>query len=480
MRSPNLTRWSHVAAALLLPALLAGPAFGQETPADEKPEEAKPAEPVSFMRDIAPIISSNCVACHNPKKAEGKYAMTTFASLAKGGEIGEGGTLEPGKPDESYLFELIGPDGEPRMPYKLDPLPDDQIALIERWITEGGKYDGESPDEDWTFALRRTRVVAIPEAYPVAVPVTAVAFSPDGQRVEASGYHELTAWKTADGALDGRLQGLPERIHDIAFSADGKWMAVACGDPGVYGLVKLWSITPGEPPKPALDLAESSDVVFAVAFSPDGGKLATAGADRIVRVHETATGKILVQIEDHADWIYDLAFSPDGKLLATASRDKTAKVFDIEKKESLVTFTPHAAPVHAVAFAADGKSVFSGGADNLIRVWTIEDEAKQTRQIGGFGGAVFAMAMSPDGQTLAATGADKLVRLFKTADGAAIRNLEGHRDWVYSVAMSPDGKSLASGAWDGELRLWNIEDGKPLQSFPAAPGFKNPGDQASR
>jgi len=475
MRSPNLTRWSNIAAGLILPVLLTAPALGRDDSADAKPDEA---EPVSFIRDVAPIISRNCVACHNPKKSEGKYSMTTFASLAKGGEIG--GAVEPGAPDESYLFELIGPDGEPRMPYKLDPLPDDEIALIERWISEGGKYDGESPDEDWTFALRRTRVVAIPEAYPVAVPVTAVAFSPDGQRVEASGYHELTAWKMADAALDGRLQGLPERTHDIAFSADGKWMAAACGDPGVYGLVKLWSIAPGEPPKPARDLAESADAIFAVAFSPDGRKLAAAGADRVVRVYETATGEVLVQIEDHADWIYDLAFSPDGKLLATASRDKTTKVFDVEKKESLVTFTAHAAPVHAVAFAADGKSVFSGGADKLIRNWTIEDEAKQTRQIGGFGGAVFALTLSPDGQTLAATGADKVVRLFKTADGAAIRNLEGHKDWVYSLAISPDGKTLASGGWDGELRLWNIEDGKPLQTFLAAPGFKNPGDQASR
>lgn len=479
MRSPNLTRWYSMAAVPLLAALLAGSAFGQEA-AEAKPDEAKPAEPVSFMRDVAPIFSRNCVACHNPKKTEGKYSMTTFASLVKGGEVGEGGTVEPGKPDESYLCEVIGPDGEPRMPYKLDPLADADIALINRWITEGAKYDGASPDEDWTFALRRMRVVEIPEAYPVAVPVTAVAFTPDGQRVEASGYHELTAWKTADGALDGRLQGLPERTHDIAYSADGKWLAAACGDPGVYGLVKLWSIAPGEAPKPAPDLSETSDAVFALAFSPDGSKLATAGADRVVRVFETATGKVLVQIEDHADWIYDLAFSPDGKLLATASRDKTAKVFDVEKKESLVTFTPHAAPVHAVVFAADGKSVFSGGADNLVRNWTIEGEAAQVRQIGGFGGAVFALAMSPDGQTLAATGADKLVRLFKTADGAAIRNLEGHKDWVYSLAISPDGKTLAAGGWDGELRLWNIEDGKPLQSFLAAPGFKSPGDQAAR
>ncbi len=75
------------------------------------------------MRDVAPILVENCIACHNPRKSESKYVMTTFAQLAKGGQQGEGITLEPGKPDESNLVELIRPDGQPRMPYKQDPLP---------------------------------------------------------------------------------------------------------------------------------------------------------------------------------------------------------------------------------------------------------------------------------------------------------------------------------------------------------------------
>ena len=244
----------------------------------------------------------------------------------------------------------------------------------------------------------------------MTVPITALAFSPDGQQVAASGYHEITLWKTADGTLDRRLQGLSERIYDIAYSADGKWLATASGDPGQYGLARLWAAEPAGDGKPVRDLAESQDVVFAVAFSPDGKKLATAGADRIVRVFEIETGKLLAQIEDHADWIFDIAFSPDGKKLATASRDKTSKVFDVEKKESLVTFTGHGQPVYTVAFTPDGKAVTTGGEDNLIRVWTIDGEAKQVREIGGFGGTVFKLRYSPDGKILAACSGDKSVR----------------------------------------------------------------------
>ena len=78
-------------------------------------------KPVSFMRDVAPILVENCIACHNPRKSESKYVMTTFAQLAKGGQQGEGITLEPGKPDESNLVELIRPDGQPRMPLQAGP-----------------------------------------------------------------------------------------------------------------------------------------------------------------------------------------------------------------------------------------------------------------------------------------------------------------------------------------------------------------------
>jgi WD40 repeat protein len=432
------------------------------------------------MRDVAPVLVRNCIACHNPKKSESKYVMTTFQQLAKGGKQGEGITLVPGKPEDCYFLDVLQADAEPRMPYKLDPLAAEELALLERWVGQGAKYDGKSPAEDWTFLLRKTRKVTIPDTYAATVPITAVSFTPDGKDVAASGYHEITLWKTDDGTLDRRVPGLSERTYGISFSKDGKFLATASGDPGEYGLARLWTVDTGGVAKPVRDLAESQDAVFAVAFSPDGARLATAGADRTIRVYETGTGKLLVQIEDHADWIFDIAFSPDGKRLASASRDKTAKVFDVDKKESLVTFTGHGQPVYTVAFAPDGKSVTTGGEDGSIRVWKFEGEAKQIRDFGGFGGPVFKLRYSADGKTLVACSGDRTVRLYRAEKGESIRTLQGHADWVYTVAFSPDGKTLASGGWDGEVRLWNVADGKPLKTILAAPGFKPQVAQAGK
>ncbi len=302
--------------------------------------------------------------------------------------------------------------------------------------------------------------------------------APDGSAIAASGYHEITFWKAGDGALDRRLGGLAERTYDIAYSPDGKWLATASGDPGIYGIARLWIAEPGGGGKPVRDLVETQDVVFAVAFSPDSKKVATAGADRTIRVFAVDTGKMLTQIEDHADWIFGIAFSPDGKRLASASRDKTSKVFDLEKKESLVTFPAHAQPVYTVSFQPDGKGIATGGEDNRVRIWSPDGEGKPIRELGGFGGAVFKLRYSPNGQNLLVAGADKAVAVYD-AKGSQTRRLQGHTDWIYSLAISPDSKTVASGSWDGEVRLWNLADGKPLRTIVAAPGYKPTASQAA-
>ena len=454
-------------------ALLALASICPPTRADDDPK-ADGAERVGFLKDVAPILVQNCIACHNPKKAESKYDMTSFERLAKGGQQGEGITLEPGDPDASFLVELIRPDGVPRMPYKLDPLAPEQIATIERWVTQGAEYDGASPSEDWTAALHKTQSVEVPETYPVAVPITALAFSPDGRRVATSGFHEINLWNSADGSLVGRLRPLSERIYDLAYSPDGHWLATAAGDPGQYGAVKLWKAEADGSATPARDLAEESDCFFAVAFSPDGKRLAAAGSDRTIRIWESETGAEVARIEDHADWIFDLAFSADGKRLASASRDKTSKVFDVEKGESLATFPRHAEAVYGVAFGPEDKVVASGGGDNEVRTWTPDEDAKQAKSVTGFGGPVFKLLAQADGKRLFAAGADRTIRVVALPDGKVLQTLSGHDDWIYTLALSPDGKTLASGSWDGQVRLWEAEKGTPLRTFLAAPGMTSP------
>ena len=363
-------------------------------------------KPVSFIRDVAPILVENCIACHNPRKSESKYVMTTFAQLAKGGQQGEGITLEPGKPDESNLVELIRPDGKPRMPYKQDPLPPKRSRRSSAGSPRGRSTTAARPAEDWTDPLpqdsagqrSRPRIPRRCRSRPWSSARTArrsprrvITRSPSGRRPTARSTAGWRAWPSGS------------TTSPTARTASG-WPPPAAIR-AIFGVAKLWAAEPGGGGKPVRDLVETQDVVFSVAFSPDSKKIATAGADRTIRIFEVETGKLLSQIEDHADWIFEVAFSPDGKRLASASRDKTSKVFDVEKKESLVTFPGHAQPVYTVSFTPDGKGVATGGEDNRIRVWNPDNDGKQIRDIGGFGGTVFKLRYSPDGKTLVACGA---------------------------------------------------------------------------
>lgn len=418
-------------------------------------------EMVSFSETIAPIFAQRCVACHNARTAKGRLNMESFAALMKGGE--SGAVLEPGEPDSSNLCFMID-DGS--MPKDADPLTKEEIAIIKKWVATGADLDaGKDPDAPLIAIMPKRPQPKPPEAYRVPLSVTALAFSPDGKLLASSGYHEILLWNPDDGSLVRRITNVAERVHDLRFSDDGQRIAVACGTPAQIGELKIFNVQDG---KLLGDFGISDDAFFALAWSPDGTRIASAGADRVIRVHNIDTGKEELTIEDHADWVMGLAFSPDGKKLASASRDKTSKVFDAITGESLVTFNGHGESVYDVAFTPDGKQVVTSGADKQIRIWN-EGDAKEVKKIGGFGGDIFRLELTKDGHIFTAC-ADKNAREHQV-DGKALKTYGGHAEWVYTIAVSPETNALATGTYDGKIHLFNTQDGKEVRSFVAAPGL---------
>ena len=426
---------------------------------------------VSFAETVAPIFSKRCLACHNARTAKGRYNMETFAAILKGGESGD--ALEVGDADSSTLFALIE-DGS--MPKDADPLTAEQIAAVKHWINTGAVLDaGLSPSAALIQIMPKETQPNPPEAYPVPVPVTSVAFSPDGATLATSGYHEVVLWKVEDGSLLRRITNIAERVYDIEFTKDGQKIVVASGTPAQIGEAKIFQVADG---KLLGDLVRTDDSVFAVSLSPDEKRLATAGADRAIRVFDFATQKQQLLIEDHADWVMDVAWSADGTRLASASRDKTSKVFDAATGDSLVTFNGHGEPVYGVGFQADGKIVVSSGSDKQIRTWNVAD-AKQVRAIGGFGNEVFRIVITPEGHVYSCS-ADKNARVHQVADGKVLKTFAGHTDWVYSIAVHAGTKRVAAGSYNGEVRIWNIDDAKESLKIIAAPGYQPAGATAAK
>jgi mono/diheme cytochrome c family protein len=134
--------------ATLVVAFLAGPA-------------ARAGEPlVKFREQVAPILVDRCVSCHGPKNAFGGLRVDTYGRLMAGSETGR--SVEPGKPDESLLLDLLVMS-EPslRMPKQKPKLPAAEIRILRTWVEQGAKGDGTAPDADITALVAGDRARAV-------------------------------------------------------------------------------------------------------------------------------------------------------------------------------------------------------------------------------------------------------------------------------------------------------------------------------
>ncbi|ARV61004.1 hypothetical protein BZZ01_22400 [Nostocales cyanobacterium HT-58-2] len=197
--------------------------------------------------------------------------------------------------------------------------------------------------------------------------------------------------------------------------------------------------------------------VIDVSFSPDGQMIATASADKTIKLW-SRDGKELQTLNGHGDKVYSVTFSPDGKTLATASWDTTVKLWTHEG-QLITTLEGHKEAVNRVSFSPDGKTLATASDDKTVKLWTSEGQLITT--LKGHKAAVFSVSFSPDGKTLATASADKTVKLW-SKDGKELRTLTGHNDWVWSVSFSPDGKTIATASQDKTVKLWSIE-GKELK-----------------
>jgi WD40 repeat protein len=379
---------------------------------------------------------------------------------------GDGGSsaITPGKPADSLLLKLItSPDPDQRMPRDDQPLVAEQVRLIEQWIAQGATFDGPDPKAELStlFAVRHP---AAPLTYRRPVPILALAFSPDGKELAASGYHEVTFWEPSSGKLLGRLGNIAQQTHALAYSPDGALLIVAGGTPGVTGELRL--LDPARRSGIAT-LDRAGDTFLAASFTPDGARLAAAGADSAVRLYDVSRRKRLLSVEPHADWVTALAFTPDGRRLLTASRDKTARLLDAATGEVQATYTAHAdAPLAAAVPGKD--SLLTGGRDRKLHLWRAQD-AKKTAEIGPFDGDVLRIIAGKEFIFIACS--DRKVRQYRADNRSLVRELP-HDDWVCSIALHEASGRLAAASHGGDVRLWNVNDGRMITSFIAAPGLK--------
>ncbi len=412
------------------------------------------AGPVTYTQQIKPFFARYCLECHNHEEPKGGLNLETYQGLRQGGD--NGAVLTPGKADTSRIVHLVEHRAKPFMPPKKAKQPrPEEIALLRRWVDAGAKEDG---------AIR----LAVPEIRPkiaAAPPVAALAYHPNGHVLAAGGRGTVYFFDAATGDLQGKLDGLPPRITALAFSRDGRQLAVACSAMGETHEVRLYAVnqgvaTPCSPTGPVL--GTHTDVIYDLAFRPDGKVLASCGYDRLIKLWDTAAQKELHVLKDHSDAVYGIAFSPDGKWLASAAADRAVKVWDTATGRRLYTLGESTDWVYAVAWSADGRRLAAAGVDKSIRVWQVSrDGGRIVHSVFAHEAPVLCLMYTADGETLYSLSEDRTVKAWDAPRMIERKVYERQPETVLSFAVRPDGKQLALGRYDGVLVLLDAATGKP-------------------
>ena len=291
-------------------------------------------------------------------------------------------------------------------------------------------------------------------------PATALRFSKDSQTLVS-----VDSWGATISRLDietgekdvTNLEGQPDSLGHIIEVYTFTHDSVAGGKRD--GKIRLWDTTTGkklttlnghavEDQDPSLEIH-----VLALAFSPDGTRLASGSTDTTVRLWDTATiNDAPITLRKHTGWTNVLAFSPDGKMLASGSTDKTVQLWNAATGKLLATFIGHLSSIAALTFSPDGSTLASGSTDGTIRFWDIATGDPLSNLITGHTQWVKALTFFQDSLTLVSVAFNGTINFWdlKTSEKTTVQ-MAGDRDLLRGLAFSPDGTKLANVGTKGDI-----------------------------
>jgi eukaryotic-like serine/threonine-protein kinase len=295
----------------------------------------------------------------------------------------------------------------------------------------------------------------------------------------AESYGRIELWDVPQRRLVRSFVGHKSFVNGVALSRDGSLVASAGSD----GVANVWKTATGERQR---ELRGHRGQIMAVAFTPDGELLATAGQGPLdnwgsktredsgeVKLWNLSTGKESVPIRGHDTGVFAVAFSPDGTLLASAGRDRSIKLWDVRSGLLLRALFGHQDEIHGLAFSPGGNNLASGSNDLTVRLWNPAD-GRQKKVFRGHAEPVTAVAFNADNRTIASCASavrrSGEIKFWDTQDGLDVIECEQRSDKIRTLEIAPNGRFVAvdcdtAGDRSRELRVFDGQTGRTLFSW---------------
>jgi WD40 repeat protein len=299
--------------------------------------------------------------------------------------------------------------------------------------------------------------------------VTCVAFFPDGTRiVSVSHDFAVRIWNVSTYEPLPGIQ-CSGHLHAVAVSPDSTRLALYQRTSVATGILRMFDLVT-HTEMTQVQILPGHYTPCAIAFSPDGGTIASSAGSGAVHVWDSSSLSNILTIRGHHGQVLSLAFSPDGSQIVSGSMDATVRIRPVASTgEQLTPIPGHDGQVTQVSFSSDGSRLVSGSFDDTVRIWD-GLSCHGLAVLGGHGGGVWAVAYSPDDARVISGSGDRTIRVWDAVSFEEIAVLRGHQAIVRCVTFTPDGTLIASCSNDYTVRLWSSST---LQELACLTGHKN-------